>query len=118
MKPWLRHLPAVLGQIERGGFLMAHWDGTAETEEAIKAETKATIRCIPLLSAEHAGQCGGCRQRTQPPIHALLRGKPFGSSIGGGPGQRRGQRDARKQERTAVRIDRKLRTAFGTVRGT
>ena len=44
-------------QIEKGGFLMAHWDGTAETEAAIKAETKATIRCIPLLSAEMAGKC-------------------------------------------------------------
>ena len=35
-------------QIEKGGFLLAHWDGTPETEEQIKAETKATIRCIPL----------------------------------------------------------------------
>lgn len=35
-------------QIERGGFLLAHWDGTAETEEAIKEATKATIRCIPF----------------------------------------------------------------------
>jgi prolyl-tRNA synthetase len=44
-------------QIEKGGFIMAHWDGTAETEAAIKDETKATIRCIPLLSAEEAGKC-------------------------------------------------------------
>lgn len=44
-------------QIEKGGFIMAHWDGTAETEAAIKEETKATIRCIPLLSAEMAGKC-------------------------------------------------------------
>jgi prolyl-tRNA synthetase len=35
-------------QIEKGGFILAHWDGTSETEEAIKAETKATIRCIPF----------------------------------------------------------------------
>ncbi|MDR0413296.1 MAG: proline--tRNA ligase [Dysgonamonadaceae bacterium] len=35
-------------KIETGGFLLAHWDGTPETEERIKAETKATIRCIPL----------------------------------------------------------------------
>ncbi len=35
-------------QIEKGGFILAHWDGTPETEEQIKAETKATIRCIPL----------------------------------------------------------------------
>ena len=44
-------------QIEKGGFIMAHWDGTAETEEAIKAETKATIRCIPFNSIEEAGNC-------------------------------------------------------------
>ena len=44
-------------QIEKGGFLMAHWDGTSETEEAIKNETKATIRCIPLDAPEEAGKC-------------------------------------------------------------
>ncbi|HTK39107.1 MAG TPA: proline--tRNA ligase [Pyrinomonadaceae bacterium] len=43
-------------QIEKGGFILAHWDGTAETEAAIKEETKATIRCIPLNSAEEAGK--------------------------------------------------------------
>jgi prolyl-tRNA synthetase len=35
-------------QLEKGGFLLAHWDGTSETEEAIKEATKATIRCIPF----------------------------------------------------------------------
>jgi prolyl-tRNA synthetase len=44
-------------QIEKGGFIMAHWDGTAETEDKIKDETKATIRCIPLTSIEEAGKC-------------------------------------------------------------
>ena len=44
-------------QIEKGGFIMAHWDGTDETEEKIKRETKATIRCIPLNSMEMAGEC-------------------------------------------------------------
>lgn len=44
-------------QIEIGGFVLAHWDGTAETEEKIKAETKATIRCIPINSVEQAGTC-------------------------------------------------------------
>jgi len=44
-------------QIEKGGFLLAHWDGTAETEEAIKQETKATIRCIPLDAPEENGKC-------------------------------------------------------------
>ncbi len=44
-------------QIEKGGFLMAHWDGTSETEEAIKEATKATIRCIPLEQEAEAGTC-------------------------------------------------------------
>ena len=43
-------------QIEKGGFVLAHWDGTTETEEKIKEETKATIRCIPLDSKEEAGK--------------------------------------------------------------
>ena len=41
----------------KGGFLSAHWYGTAETEEMIKNETKATIRCIPLDAKEEAGVC-------------------------------------------------------------
>jgi prolyl-tRNA synthetase len=40
-----------------GGFIMAHWDGTPETEEKIKDETKATIRCIPFDSPEEDGKC-------------------------------------------------------------
>ncbi|MCU0460625.1 MAG: proline--tRNA ligase [Bacteroidales bacterium] len=40
-----------------GGFIMAHWDGTPETEEKIKEETKATIRCIPFDSPEEEGKC-------------------------------------------------------------
>ncbi len=44
-------------QIEKGGFILAHWDGTAETEEKIKNETKATIRCIPLDAPEEDGKC-------------------------------------------------------------
>jgi prolyl-tRNA synthetase len=43
-------------QIEKGGFILAHWDGTAETEEKIKEETKATIRCIPLNAPEEEGK--------------------------------------------------------------
>jgi prolyl-tRNA synthetase len=42
---------------EKGGFVLAHWDGTAETEAAIKEETKATIRCIPLDAQEETGKC-------------------------------------------------------------
>jgi prolyl-tRNA synthetase len=41
----------------KGGFISAHWDGTAETEEAIKNLTKATIRCIPNESVEEVGNC-------------------------------------------------------------
>lgn len=40
---------------EKGGFILAHWDGTAEEEEQIKQETKATIRCIPLNNKQEAG---------------------------------------------------------------
>ena len=40
---------------EKGGFISAHWDGTAETEEKIKEQTKATIRCIPLNNPKKKG---------------------------------------------------------------
>lgn len=42
---------------EQGGFISAHWDGTAETEKLIKEETKATIRCIPLDNPLEEGHC-------------------------------------------------------------
>jgi prolyl-tRNA synthetase len=42
---------------EKGGFILAHWDGTTETEEAIKEKTKATIRCIPLEPELEEGKC-------------------------------------------------------------
>ena len=44
-------------EIEKGGFLLCHWDGTPETEELIKQETKATIRCIPLEGDKTPGVC-------------------------------------------------------------
>ena len=44
-------------KIEAGGFILAHWDGTPETEEKIKNETKATIRCIPLDGDKTPGKC-------------------------------------------------------------
>jgi prolyl-tRNA synthetase len=43
--------------IEKGGFVYAHWDGTSETEEIIKNDTKATIRCIPENSEINEGKC-------------------------------------------------------------
>ncbi|HNU86961.1 MAG TPA: proline--tRNA ligase [Ferruginibacter sp.] len=42
---------------EKGGFISAHWDGTAETEDKIKEQTKATIRCIPLDNKQESGAC-------------------------------------------------------------
>ncbi len=44
-------------EIEKGGFISAHWDGTPETEEQIKQDTKATIRCIPLDDNTEPGVC-------------------------------------------------------------
>ena len=44
-------------KIEQGGFILAHWDGTTETEQKIKEETKATIRCIPLEGDKTPGKC-------------------------------------------------------------
>jgi prolyl-tRNA synthetase len=41
----------------KGGFILAHWDGTVATEEAIKEKTKATIRCIPLDAVAEEGKC-------------------------------------------------------------
>ncbi|HPS13975.1 MAG TPA: His/Gly/Thr/Pro-type tRNA ligase C-terminal domain-containing protein, partial [Prolixibacteraceae bacterium] len=41
----------------KGGFILAHWDGTTETEQAIKDETKATIRCIPFDQIPEEGKC-------------------------------------------------------------
>lgn len=53
---------------EKGGFVRAHWDGTAETEEMIKDETKATIRCILLDEKEEQGKC-------------IYSGKPSGKKV-------------------------------------
>jgi len=44
-------------EIEKGGFLLCHWDGTSETEDKIKEDTKATIRCIPLDGDLTPGKC-------------------------------------------------------------
>lgn len=42
---------------EKGGFIYAHWDGTAETEKKVKEETKATIRCVPFEDSPEEGVC-------------------------------------------------------------
>jgi prolyl-tRNA synthetase len=54
--------------MNRGGFVMAHWDGTTETENKIKDETKATIRCIPLDKDQETGKC-------------IYTGKPSGQRV-------------------------------------
>jgi prolyl-tRNA synthetase len=51
---------------EKSGFIMAHWDGTPETEERIKQETKATIRCIPLKQTEMDKKPGVCMVTGKP----------------------------------------------------
>ena len=51
--------------IEQGGFVYAHWDGSSETEEKIKHETKATIRCIPLNSKVEEGKCIFSQKKSQ-----------------------------------------------------
>jgi prolyl-tRNA synthetase len=43
--------------INKGGFVYAHWDGTSETEDFIKNDTKATIRCIPITNDDKVGAC-------------------------------------------------------------
>lgn len=53
---------------EKGGFVLAHWDGSKETEAAIKEETKATIRCIPLDGESESGKC-------------IYSGKPSGQRV-------------------------------------
>ncbi len=53
---------------EKTGFIFAHWDGTAETEEKIKELTKATVRCIPLNNPKEEGKC-------------ILTGKPSGERV-------------------------------------
>lgn len=53
---------------EKGGFISAHWDGTMETENRIKDETKATIRCIPIDSKQESGNC-------------MVTGKPSGQRV-------------------------------------
>jgi prolyl-tRNA synthetase len=52
----------------KGGFILAHWDGTSQTEEKIKEETKATIRCIPMNAEPEEGKC-------------IYSGKPSGKRV-------------------------------------
>jgi prolyl-tRNA synthetase len=60
---------ALDGDGKVGNFVLAHWDGTAETEAKIKEETKATIRCIPF---EHDGETGKCVVTGRPSKQRVL----------------------------------------------
>ncbi|MGB5229295.1 MAG: proline--tRNA ligase [Eudoraea sp.] len=59
---------------QKGGFISAHWDGTAATEDKIKEETKATIRCIPLDST---GEAGSCMVTGKPSLKRVLFAKAY-----------------------------------------
>ena len=59
-------------QIEKGGFILAHWDGTPETEDLIKEETKATIRCIPFEADEESLTPGKCMVTGKPSARRVL----------------------------------------------
>jgi len=59
---------------EKGGFYLVHWDGTAETEELIKQETQATIRCIPF---EYAGEEGVCMVTGKPSKQRVVISKAY-----------------------------------------
>ncbi len=59
----------------KGGFVSAHWDGTSETEDRIKLETKATIRCIPLNNASL--EPGKCIRTGKPSIQRVIFAKAY-----------------------------------------
>ena len=59
-------------KIEEGGFILAHWDGTTETEERIKEDTKATIRCIPFEADEESLTPGKCMVTGKPSARRVL----------------------------------------------
>ena len=61
-------------KIEDGGFFLCHWDGTSETEEKIKEETQATIRCIPL---EEEKEQGHCMYSGKPSVQRVLFAKAY-----------------------------------------
>ena len=59
-------------QIEKGGFILAHWDGTPETEDRIKEDTKATIRCLPFDADEESLTPGKCMVTGKPSARRVL----------------------------------------------
>ena len=67
-------------ELKKGGFLLAHWDGTPETEQRIKDETKATIRCIPLSDLADATNAD-IIARTSEPGKCMVTGKPSAGRV-------------------------------------
>lgn len=67
-------------ELKKGGFLLAHWDGTAETEQRIKDETKATIRCIPLQDLAD-GTNADIIARASEPGTCMVTGKPSAGRV-------------------------------------
>jgi len=71
----------------KGNFLLAHWDGTPETEKRIKDETRATIRCIPFEGSEEPGRCiltGRPSKRARGVRSGVLRRSSVGDALGDG----------------------------------
>jgi len=62
-------------ELKKGGFILAHWDGTAETEQRIKDETKATIRCIPLADLADDNNADIIARASEPGT-CMVTGKP------------------------------------------
>lgn len=62
-------------ELDKGGFLMAHWDGTTKTEERIQQETKATIRCLPL--EDQRDEAGSCILTGEPSQRRVLFAKAY-----------------------------------------
>ena len=67
-------------ELKKGGFLLAHWDGTPETEQRIKDETKATIRCIPLADLAD-GTNADIIARASEPGTCMVTGKPSAGRV-------------------------------------
>ena len=67
-------------EVKKGGFILAHWDGTPETEQRIKDETKATIRCIPLAGLANSMNADIIARASQPGT-CMVTGKPSAGRV-------------------------------------
>jgi prolyl-tRNA synthetase len=67
-------------ELKKGGFILAHWDGTPETEQQIKDETKATIRCIPLSDLADSTNADIIARASEPGV-CMVTGKPSAGRV-------------------------------------